>query len=121
MQINMTVGEETRTLDLASMPIKDAMECERLTSWSWIEWRENLSQDRASAVAFAWWLAGKRAGLDVGRFSELDLDLAKMRWSAELSDDERELLDAQEAASDEDSGDDVERPTGLEQEETPTG
>lgn len=121
MKINMTVGEETRTLDLASMPIKDAMECERLTSWSWIEWRDNLSQDRASAVAFAWWLAGRRAGLDVGRFSELDLDLAKMRWSAELSDDEQEMLDAQGSSEDEGAGVDAERPTGLEQAETPTG
>lgn len=117
----MTVDDETRTLDLASMPIKDAMECERLTSWSWIEWRENLAADRASAVAFAWWLAGKRAGLDVGRFSELDLDLAKMRWSAELSDDEQELLDATQATESESAGDDAERPTGLEQEETLTG
>lgn len=117
----MTVDDETRTLDLNSMPIKDAMECERLTSWSWIEWRENLAADRASAVAFAWWLAGKRAGLDVGRFSELDLDLAKMRWSAELSPDEQELVDAQNAASDEDAGDDADRPTGLEQVETLTG
>lgn len=120
MRINMTVSDETRTLDLASMPIKDAMECERLTGWSWVEWRENLAADRASAVAFAWWLAGRRAGVDVGRFSDLDLDLAKIRWNAELSDDEQELVDAQQA-SDEDAGDDADRPTGLEPVETPTG
>lgn len=120
MKILMTVGDETRTLDLGSMPMADAIQCEKLTSWSWVEWRENLSQDRASAVAFAWWLAGRREGVDVGRFSELDLDLAKMRWSAEMSDDEKELVEAQQAAGDEPE-DDADRPTGPELEETLTG
>jgi hypothetical protein len=76
MNIVMTAGDETRTLDLNTMPIRDAMDCERLTSMSWVEWREALAQDRASAVAFAWWIAGKRAALEVGKFSEIDLDLA---------------------------------------------
>lgn len=117
----MSAGDESRTLDLSTMPIKDAMECERLTSWSWIEWREALASDRATAVAFAWWLAGKREGLSVGRFSDLDLDLAKLRWAAELSDDEKELLEPAGDGGDDDEGDDADRPTGLAEEETPTG
>jgi len=121
MKIIMSAGDESRTLDLGSMPIKDAMECERLTSWSWIEWREALANDKAQAVAFAWWLAGKREGLSVGRFSDLDLDLAKLRWSAELSDDEKELVEAGQPAADEDEGDDADRPTGPAEAETPTG
>lgn len=120
MKIIMTAGDDSRTLDLGSMPIKDAMECERLTSWSWIEWREQLANDKAQAVAFAWWLAGRREGLEVGRFSDLDLDLAKLRWSAELSDDEKELIEPQGLDGDEDEGDDAERPTGPDEAETPT-
>ena len=89
MLIVMNAGEESRSLDLATMPIKDAAECERLTGWSWVEWREALASDKSAAVGFAWWLAGRRAGVEQGKFSDLDLDLAKLRWSVELSDEEK--------------------------------
>jgi hypothetical protein len=116
MNIVMTAGEETRTLDLNTMPIRDAMDCERLTSMSWVEWREALGQDRASAVAFAWWIAGKRAQLEVGKFSEVDLDLAQLRWSVELTDEEK----ATEDETPDEDGDDATRPTGPDEAETPT-
>ena len=117
MNIVMTAGDETRTLDLNTMPIRDAMDCERLTSMSWVEWREALAQDRASAVAFAWWIAGKRAALEVGKFSEIDLDLAQLRWSVELTDEEK---GAEDDAPEDEDGDDVSRPTGPDEAETPT-
>jgi hypothetical protein len=93
MLIVMNAGEESRSLDLATMPIKDAAECERLTGWSWVEWREALASDKSAAVGFAWWLAGRRAGIEQGRFSDLDLDLAKLRWSVELDEDEQALME----------------------------
>lgn len=118
MKITMTQDDQTRVLDLSSMPIKDAAECERLTGWSWTEWRENLARDRANAVAFAWWIAGRREGLDVGKFSEIDLDLARLSWGVELDDAEQDAVDA---AAEEVDEDDASRPTGSDEEETPAG
>jgi len=111
----MSIEDQERKLDLSTMPIKDAAECERLTGSTWTEWREQLAQDRASAIAFAWFLAGKRDGLETVKFSEIDLDLAKLRWSVELSDEEQALIDAGSAAA-EDADSDL--PTGLDQVET---
>jgi hypothetical protein len=113
----MTFGDESRTLDLASMPIREAAECERLTGWTWTEWRTHLAEDRANAVAFAWWLAGRRAGLDVGKFTDVDLDLAKLRWAVELSDEEQAQVDAAEEAADDE---DPDLPTGPAEAETLT-
>ena len=116
MKIVMSIEEQERKLDLSTMPIKDAAECERLTGLTWTEWREQLAQDRASAIAFAWFLAGKRDGLETVKFSEIDLDLAKLRWSVELTDEEQALIDGQSAAE-EDA--DAALPTGPDQVETP--
>lgn len=110
MIITMTIGAESRSLDLATMPIKDAQECERLTGWTWTEWRNSLAEDRANAVAYAWYLAGRRAGLEVGRFGDIDIDLAKLRWTAEMSDEEKQLAEAADSAADEDEDPDL--PTG---------
>ena len=99
------------------MPIKDAAECERLTGWSWVEWRESLASDKSAAVGFAWWLAGRRAGVEQGKFSDLELDLAKLRWSVELSDEEKSQVEAAESA--ECVEEDESLPTGPEKEETP--
>ena len=118
MKITMTFEDSTRVLDLSSMPIKDANECERLTGWSWTEWRENLAKDRANAVAFAWWIAGKREGVDVGKFSDIDLDLAKLSWGVELDDAEQEMLDG---AGSEGAEDDASRPTSSDEAETLAG
>lgn len=117
MLIVMNAGEESRSLDLATMPIKDAAECERLTGWSWVEWREALASDKSAAVGFAWWLAGRRAGVEQGKFSDLDLDLAKLRWSVELSDEEKSQVEA--AESTESVEEDESLPTGPAEVETP--
>ena len=114
----MSEGDVKRELDLATMPIREATLCEKYTGMSWVEWRNALGDDRALAVQFAWWLAGNRAG-DEGRFSDVDIDLAQLRWSVELSPEEEALVDAIE---DEDgAADDADLPTGLAEEETPAG
>ena len=115
MKIVMSIEDQERKLDLATMPIRDAAECERLTGLTWTEWREQLAQDRATAIAFAWFLSGKRDGLETVKFADIDIDLAKLRWSVELTDEEQELIDAGSAAS-EDAESDL--PTGLDQVET---
>lgn len=117
MLIVMNAGEESRSLDLATMPIKDAAECERLTGWSWVEWREALASDKSAAVGFAWWLAGRRAGVEQGKFSDLDLDLAKLRWSVELNDEEKAQLETTE--DDESVENDESLPTGPVEVEIP--
>lgn len=116
MIIVMTEGEQERRLDLSTMPIKDAAECERLTGMPWTEWRAALAEDRSSAVAFAWYLAGKRAGVEVGRFTDIDLDLAKLRWSVELSEEEQAAVDT--AESEDSEGEDADLPTGPVEAET---
>jgi len=116
VKIVMSIEDQERKLDLSTMPIKDAAECERLTGLTWTEWREQLAQDRASAIAFAWFLAGKRDNLETVKFSDIDLDLAKLRWSVELTDEEQALIDASTAAQE---AADADTPTGLDQVETP--
>ncbi len=116
MKIIMTVADESRGLDLSTMPVKDASECERLTGMSWTQWREELATDRAAAVAFAWWLAGKREGVDQGKFSDVNIDLAQLNWAVELSDEEQAIIDATSAAS-EDADSDL--PTSPDQVEIP--
>jgi hypothetical protein len=118
MKVVMRLEDQERKLDLATMPIKDAAECERLTGLTWTEWREQLAQDRASAIAFAWFLAGRREGHPAVKFSDIDIDLAKLRWDVELSDEEQALIDAGSAAE-EDA--DSEIPTGPDEAETPAG
>lgn len=115
MLVIMNAGDAERRLDLGTMPIKDAAECERLTGLTWTEWRTALAEDRAAAVAFAWYLAGKREGVETGRFSDIDLDLAKLRWSVELSEEEKAIAEADEADGDEDP----DLPTSPVEAETP--
>lgn len=119
MRLIIRTPEETRSLDLGTMPIRDASDCERLTGWTWVEWREALTQDRAQAVQFAWWLAGKRDNLSQVKFSDVDLDLAGLRWDVELTEAEQHLVDA--AGSELGSGESDTRPTGLDQEAIPAG
>jgi len=112
MKFVLTVGDQSRTLDWDHMPLPDAIECERVTGWTYHEWRKALIEDKAQAVAYAWWLAGKREGVDVGRFADAlkdeTLDLGAL--SIEVIPDEEP--EAQPAG-------DAEGPTGPEQEATP--
>jgi hypothetical protein len=110
MKFVMVHGEESRSLEITTMPIADAIACEKFADMTWVEWREALLEDRAVAVQFGWWLAGRRAGV-VEKFSEVDIDLARISWSVELSDDERATAEADEPAADEAT--DAERPTGA--------
>lgn len=114
MKVVMTHGDQARDLDLSTMPIKEAALCEQYTGMSWVEWRSALAADRATAVQFAWWLAGSRAG-EGGRFSDVDIDLAKLRWSVELSDEEQAEADALDG---EEASEDADLPTGPDEGET---
>jgi len=117
MKLIIRTPDETRNLDISTMPIKDAEDCERFTGMTWVEWREALTQDRASAVKFAWWLAGKRDNLTQPKFSDIDLDLASLRWDVELTDAEQATVDAATV----EAGEPDSRPTGLDQEGIPVG
>jgi hypothetical protein len=117
MKLIIRTPDETRSLDISTMPIRDAEDCERLTGMTWVEWREALSQDRAMAVKFAWWLAGKRDNLTQPKFSEVELDLAALRWDVELSETEQAAIDAATP----EAGEPDMRPTGLDQEGTQAG
>jgi hypothetical protein len=117
MKLIIRTPDETRSLDISTMPIRDASDCERLTGMTWVEWREALTQDRALAVQFAWWLAGKRDNLTQPKFSDIDLDLATLRWDVELSEAEQAAVDAATP----EAGEPDARPTGSGQEGTPTG
>ncbi len=117
MKFVLSQGEESRTLEWDRMPIADAIECERITGWTYQEWRRALLEDRAQAIAYGWWLAGKRAGVDVGSFAEFlrsdTFDLGALRIEPILTDEERAVVEADESEADE------EGPTGPEQAGTP--
>lgn len=123
MKLVMKYGGEPRALDMTSMPIGDAIACEQFTDMTWTDWRDALFENRALAVQFAWWLAGRREGV-TEKFSAVDLDLAQMDWSAEFTDEEQAALDAIEAlekaddAGDADAGGDADEPQG---DDRPTG
>jgi len=78
---SISLDEESHVLDLASMTIREGAECERLTGWTWDEWRIELGKGKANAVAYAWWLACKRSGAPIpGRFSDVDFDMGAMKF-----------------------------------------
>lgn len=103
--LRFTHGDEVRDLDVMTFLMSEAESCESLTGWTEDEWRDALTKNKVGAVRFAWWLAGKRAGVEE-RYSSVDLDLRRLRVEAVLSDDERaEAADAEE-------GVDADLPTG---------
>ena len=61
MKFILRMGEASRELDWDSMPLPDAIACQKLTGLNYHEWRQALLDDQAEAVAFGWWLAGQRA------------------------------------------------------------
>jgi len=81
MIIKMTLGEESKELDLTTFMVREGEECETLTGWTSTEWNEQFIRDRADAVAFGWYLACKRSGDDVEFSTVLDtLDMAKLGY-----------------------------------------
>ena len=107
--IVMTVGDVSREFDIETMLISEARECERLTGFEMDEFRKAFFRGRSTAVAFAWWLASKRAGEPIeGSFADLDFDMGRTQLDV-VSDIEPEV------ARPEDSDPDF--PTGPEQEQ----
>lgn len=98
---------ESLDLDLGSMRIVEAEECEQLTGWTHPEWKAALREDRARAVAFAWYLACKRAGQDVTFAAVREgFDMGKVEYSVRPVDD-----DSEQAPPDLGVGDDDEAPS----------
>ncbi len=110
---------EDRTLDWDSMPMPDAIACQKQTGMTYSEWRKSLLREDAEAIAFAWWIAGRRAGVDVGRYVDLledrDFDLGALQVEPVLTEEEQAAIDK----VDEDGAAADEGPTGPEQEATP--
>ena len=106
--LRFTHGDEVRDLDVTVMLMSEAESCESLTGWTEDEWRDGLTRNKVQAVRFAWWLAGKRAGVEE-RYGSVDLDLRRLRVEAVLTDEERAEA---EAAGDAGEGVDADLPTG---------
>ena len=102
-KFKLVLGEDAWLLDLGTMKISEAEQCESLTGWSVEQWRDALIEDRARAVKFAVWLARTRAGDDVG-WKDLDFDLATLDWIL-LDDDGNELPPPDLGVSEEDAAD----------------
>lgn len=66
-------------LDLNTMLVSEAEQCETLTGWSATQWRDALLEDRARAVKFALWLARQRAA-DPVAWADLDFDMSTLDW-----------------------------------------
>ena len=85
-RFNITLGDQGPwLLDLDTMLISEAEQCETLTGWSASQWRDALVEDRARALKFALWLARTRAG-DPVAWSDIDFDMADFDF--ELVEDE---------------------------------
>jgi len=101
-------------LDLDTMKMDEAEECEKLTGWTRQQWLEALFEDRVRAVKFFIYLARKRAG-DPVEWDDIDFDLGRTEWKA--LDDPDAPADAPAAlgVGDDEAG----VPTGPEAEQEP--
>lgn len=108
--ITMTLDGVDRELDLGTLMISEAREMKRLIGYGSNEaFLNDLKALDPEAVAFAWWLANKRAGTPIeGKFSDLDFDLEALRARASVSDED------EAEGSEDDTDTDV--PTGSEPE-----
>jgi len=88
-QFKLTLGEDSWVLDLGTMKISEAEQCESLTGWDIEKWRDSLVDNRARAVKFAVYLARTRAGEQVS-WKDLDFDLAALDWTL-LDEDGNEV------------------------------
>lgn len=95
--IRLTLDGVTHDIDIYSAKIAEASECERLTGWTWPEWRDELGRSHSVAVAFLWWAAAKRAGTPLeGKFTDLNFDLNDL--VVEFLDDDDDVDDAEDTA-----------------------
>lgn len=105
--LRFTHDDEVRDLDVTTFLMSEAESCESLTGWTEDEWRDALTHNKVGAVRFAWWLAGKRAGVEE-RYSSVDLDLRRLRVEAVLTDEEQ----AAQVADEDREAADADLPTG---------
>ena len=88
-KFKLALHDESWMLDLGTMKISEAEQCESLTGWDVETWRDSLVDNRARAVKFAVYLARTRAGETVS-WKELDFDLAALDWTL-LDEDGNEV------------------------------
>ncbi len=106
-KFRLSLGEDHWDLDLGTMKISEAEQCESLTGWDVEKWRDALVDNRARAVKFAVWLARTRAGEAVP-WKDLDFDLAALDWA--MYDDDGNVLPPPDLGVTEDDAEAV--PTG---------
>ncbi len=76
--LRFTLNGEQRELAWSSFRLSEADELRRLTGWSRNEWIEALFDDHPDAIRFAWLIANRRAGTDLGvAFKDIDFDLGE--------------------------------------------
>lgn len=107
-KFKLALHDESWMLDLGTMKISEAEQCESLTGWDVETWRDSLVDNRARAVKFAVYLARTRAGETVS-WKELDFDLAALDWTL-LDDDGNEVPPPDLGVTEEDA---EAVPTGL--------
>lgn len=110
----MTLGDTSIDVDLESMLVSEAEDCERLTGWTVPEWAQSFMKGRARAVKFAYWLGLARSGSPAD-FASLDFDMVAMTYEVVNEDD----ADAQAPAALGVTDTDEPGPTSPEQEATP--
>lgn len=117
MQVTLDPDAETPDVvevDLDTMLMDEAEECEKLTGWTRQQWLEALFEDRVRAVKFFIYLGRKRAGQAVD-WDTINVDMARTEWKA--LDDPDAPADAPAAlgVGDDETG----VPTGPEAEQAP--
>ncbi len=112
--LRFTYDDDVRDLDVMSMLMSEAESCESLTGWTEDEWRTELTHNKVGAVRFAWWLAGKRAGV-AERYSDIDLDLRKLGVEVVPSEGEEPV------GGDDEEGVAADLPTGPDDSQEDTG
>lgn len=115
-KFNLKLDDQTWLLDLGTMKVSEAEQCESMTGWDVEKWRDSLVENRARAVKWAVWLARTRAGEQVA-WKDLDFDLAALDWVL-LDDDGNELPPPDLGITEEDA---AEVPTGQPAEQMPLG
>lgn len=80
-------------LDLDTMSIDEAEQCEKLTGWTALQWRDALTEYRARAVKFAVWLARRRGG-EPQEWAEVTFDLYEVTIDREADPDDGDPVPA---------------------------
>jgi hypothetical protein len=106
LTIRMKLDDETHELDLSSMLISEARLLKKFTGWDYLSWRTQLGQSDPDAVAFAWWIALRRDGVEPGPFADLDFNMAALEAEA--------VFDVDDTAAGEDA--DADLPTSSDEE-----